>query len=183
MICDFQNISESITIKLFTHYNIIRCTLFSYSVEQQKIFYMITTYFLFFIIILNNRRHKRRKEQIMKPRRLHSYPDISDYRDTFKQPNNIRPRSSKRPPPSPRDPNPPPMYFDTNQRDDFKAPKETGRPPDYAPVRHFLLPPFFRWDYITPIHITFSCFISTKVCKFKHIFNSFFTKRNLHVQV
>ncbi|XP_060589971.1 uncharacterized protein LOC132745164 isoform X1 [Ruditapes philippinarum] len=79
------------------------------------------------------RRHKRRKEAIPKPRRLRSYPDVSDYRDTFKQPNNIRPRSSKRPPPSPRDPNPPAMVFSTNQREDFRAPRETGRPPDYAP--------------------------------------------------
>ncbi|WAR04322.1 hypothetical protein MAR_019691 [Mya arenaria] len=29
-------------------------------------------------------RHKRRKEQMPKPRRLRSYPDVSDYRDTFK---------------------------------------------------------------------------------------------------
>jgi len=74
---------------------------------------------------------------LTKPRRLHSYPDVSDYRDTFKGSNHVRPRSSKRPPPSARDPNPPPMTFGTNQRDDFKAPTETGRPPDYAPVRSY----------------------------------------------
>lgn len=84
-----------------------------------------------------NRRHKRRKENMPKPRRLRSYPDVSDYRDTFKQPQNVRPRSSKRPPPSARDPNPPPMTFSTNQREEFRTPKETGRPPDYAPVGCF----------------------------------------------
>lgn len=97
------------------------------------------------------RRHKRRKEQIVKPRRLRSYPDVSDYRDTFKQPNNIRPRSSKRPPPSARDPNPPPMHFATNQRDDFKAPTETGRPPDYAPKETYEPPqvPIEKSTYYT----------------------------------
>lgn len=82
------------------------------------------------------RKHKRRRDQMPKePRRLRSYPDISDYRDTFKQPAGIRPRSSKRPPPTARDPNPPSMTFSTNQREDFKAPRETGRPADFAPVR------------------------------------------------
>lgn len=78
-------------------------------------------------------RHKRRKESLSRPRRLRSHPDVSDYKDTYKLNANVRPRSSKRPPPSPRDPHPPPMTLTTNQRDDFKAPKATGRPPDFAP--------------------------------------------------
>ena len=81
------------------------------------------------------RRHKRRKENIPKPRRLKSYPDTSDYMDTFKYDPTVRPRSSKRPQPSPRIKNPQPMTFSTNQREDFKAPDTTGRPPDFAPVR------------------------------------------------
>ncbi|XP_052807111.1 uncharacterized protein LOC128236268 isoform X2 [Mya arenaria] len=85
-------------------------------------------------------RHKRRKEQMPKPRRLRSYPDVSDYRDTFKHAKDVRPRSSKRPPPSPRNPNPPAMTFSTNQRDDFKAPKEVGRPPDFAPKELYEAP-------------------------------------------
>lgn len=97
------------------------------------------------------RRHKRRKDTIVKPRRLRSYPDVSDYRDTFKQPQNVRPRSSKRPPPSPRDSNPPPMTFVTNQREEFRTPKETGRPPDFAPKDKYEGPtvPFEKSTYYT----------------------------------
>lgn len=77
-------------------------------------------------------RHKRLKEMMPKPRRLRSYPDTTDYKATFTQ-KNVRPRSSKRPAPSPRDLNPPPMAFSTNQREDFKGHDTTGRPPDFAP--------------------------------------------------
>ena len=41
------------------------------------------------------------------------------------QAHDLRPRSTKRPPPSPRDHNPPPMTFSTNQRTDF-VPKDMG---------------------------------------------------------
>ncbi|XP_076457679.1 uncharacterized protein LOC143291611 [Babylonia areolata] len=44
----------------------------------------------------------------------------TDYQSTFKAKNSPRPRSSKRPPPTPRNPNPAPMTFETNQRSEFK---------------------------------------------------------------
>ena len=48
----------------------------------------------------------------------------TDYQQTYYK-KNIRPRSSKKPPPSPRDRNPPPMTFDTFQRSVF-VPKDIG---------------------------------------------------------
>ena len=94
------------------------------------------------------RRHKRRKEMMPKPRRLRSYPDTTDYKATFTQ-KNVRPRSSKRPPPSPRNLNPPPMAFSTNQREDFKGHDKTGRPPDFAPVSFVV--------YLWPVYFMYLC--------------------------
>ncbi|KAK3612123.1 hypothetical protein CHS0354_031197 [Potamilus streckersoni] len=78
-------------------------------------------------------RHKRRKDQMPRcPRRVHSFPD-TDYRSTYKEFKDTRPRSSKRPPPPIRDPNLPPMIFETSARTSYKAPEKVGRPPDFAP--------------------------------------------------
>ncbi|XP_041372775.1 uncharacterized protein LOC121386042 [Gigantopelta aegis] len=64
-------------------------------------------------------RHKRmsRPKYV---RNKEEFPE-TDYMSTFKAVQYPRPRSSKRPPPSPRDPNPKPMVFETNQRDEFKT--------------------------------------------------------------
>ncbi|ESO85955.1 hypothetical protein LOTGIDRAFT_239638 [Lottia gigantea] len=74
-------------------------------------------------------RHKRKQvpgfNGKMAPRTKREFPD-TDYKATFK-PKNARPRSSKRPPPSPRDPNPPPMTFSTNQRSEFTKPNNPER--------------------------------------------------------
>ncbi|KAL8573901.1 hypothetical protein ACOMHN_029348 [Nucella lapillus] len=45
---------------------------------------------------------------------------MTDYQSTFKAQTSPRPRSSKRPPPTPLNPHPAPMTFDTNQRTEFK---------------------------------------------------------------
>ena len=68
------------------------------------------------------RKHKRRKQNVPIPRKSCPFPQ-SDYARTFQAVQHPRPRSSKRPPPSPtvRDRHSAPMIFSTNQRDDFRS--------------------------------------------------------------
>ncbi|KAK6173160.1 hypothetical protein SNE40_016668 [Patella caerulea] len=61
----------------------------------------------------------------------------TDYKSTFKPIKNVRPRSSKRPPPSPRDPNPPPMTLVTNQRTEFTKPSNPERVVPYKPEEYY----------------------------------------------
>ena len=49
----------------------------------------------------------------------------TDYQSTYQRHRQYRPRSTKKPPTAPADPNPPPMVFDTNQRREF-TPKDLG---------------------------------------------------------
>ncbi|CAH1797421.1 unnamed protein product [Owenia fusiformis] len=51
----------------------------------------------------------------------------TDYQTKFSQPGVPRPRSTKRPPPTPREVILPPMMFDTNQRSEFKGHKDVPR--------------------------------------------------------
>lgn len=57
----------------------------------------------------------------------------SDYQATYKAQLSSRPRSSKRPPPTPRNPYPAPMTFDTNQRTEFK---NRGYVERVKPIKH-----------------------------------------------
>ncbi|XP_013394115.1 stabilizer of axonemal microtubules 1-like [Lingula anatina] len=65
--------------------------------------------------------NKRRQKQCL----------LTTSQETFKA-FSARPRSSKRPPQTPRDPNPPPMMFKTNQRDDFRPHGEVPRVQPFA---------------------------------------------------
>ncbi len=75
-----------------------------------------------------SRFHKHRKEwnekqASIQEKRQATIPETK-YQHDYKY-KDIRPRSTKKPPPSPRDPYPPPMNFDTNQRRDF-TPKDVS---------------------------------------------------------
>lgn len=87
-----------------------------------------------------HRKHKRRKQNVPIPRKSCPFPE-SDYARTFKAVEHPRPRSSKRPPPSPtvRDRHSAPMMFSTNQRDDFKSPGAVSRTKPIIPVCYPLL--------------------------------------------
>ncbi|XP_071095136.1 stabilizer of axonemal microtubules 2-like [Haliotis cracherodii] len=72
-------------------------------------------------------RHKRMGRLTKTTRRREKFP-MSDYQATFQAVQHPRPRSSKRPPPSP----PPenvgkPMFFETNQRFEFRRPTNVER--------------------------------------------------------
>ena len=74
------------------------------------------------------RYHKHRKEwnekqAAIQEKRQATIPETK-YQHDYKY-KDIRPRSTKKPPPSPRDPYPPAMHFDTNQRLDF-TPKDVS---------------------------------------------------------
>lgn len=58
---------------------------------------------------------------------------LTDYQATFKAQRAPRPRSSKRPPPTPRNPFPAPMTFETNQRTEFK---DRGYVERVKPIKH-----------------------------------------------
>ena len=62
-------------------------------------------------------------------------PPKTDYQATYTH-KNLRPRSTKRPPPSPRDRNPPPMQMSTVQRDEFvsKFDQYEGPPASFKKV-------------------------------------------------
>ena len=75
-----------------------------------------------------NRQHKGQSNARVMPKRSTTVP-LSDYQSTY-QHHNTRPRSSKKPPPTPMNPCPPPMTFSTNQRSDFipKDPRVRPQP-------------------------------------------------------
>lgn len=83
-------------------------------------------------------KHKRRKQNVPIPRKSCPFPE-SDYARTFKAVEHPRPRSSKRPPPSPtvRDRHSAPMMFSTNQRDDFKSPGAVSRTKPIIPEENY----------------------------------------------
>ena len=56
----------------------------------------------------------------------------TDYMSTFEAVKNPRPRSSKKPPQTARDPRPLPMFLTTNQKDDFK---DLGHVPRVQPIK------------------------------------------------
>jgi len=64
-------------------------------------------------------RCKRTHSHQIGPKHKGPFPK-SDYMATFEAVKHPRPRSSKRPPPTARDPRPLPMFLTTNQKDDFK---------------------------------------------------------------
>jgi hypothetical protein len=82
-----------------------------------------------------NRKHKRKKPHPTIPRSTCPFPE-SDYAQTFKAVEYPRPRSSKRPPPTPgvRDRHSAPMIFSTNQRDEFKSHGAVPRTKPIIPV-------------------------------------------------
>lgn len=70
------------------------------------------------------RHHKRKgrhpRLSSLPPQRSSEKLPETNYASTFKAVADPRPRSSKRPPMSPRNPNPPNMSFETHQRSEFK---------------------------------------------------------------
>lgn len=81
------------------------------------------------------RYHKSKKENAVQPieaskKKNGSFPE-THYQEAFRK-KPTRMRSSKRPPPSPRDPNPPPMSFETWQRSEFFEKENKGRT---APIK------------------------------------------------
>ncbi|KAL5019479.1 hypothetical protein ScPMuIL_002371 [Solemya velum] len=64
----------------------------------------------------------------------------TDYKSTFKPVENVRKRSSKRPPPTPLKSNQPKMEVTTNQKDDFRDPKVTERTKAFVPEHQYQPP-------------------------------------------
>ena len=87
---------------------------------------MVNFKYQFYII---SRAYKSRKNRVDKqlrigPRVGNAQVPKTDYQMTYDR-KDVRPRSTKRPPPTPRDTNPPPMTFETFQRSVF-VPKDIG---------------------------------------------------------
>ncbi|CAD5118516.1 unnamed protein product [Dimorphilus gyrociliatus] len=79
--------------------------------------------------------HKSKKENACQPfektnKKQGPFPE-THYQEAYRK-KQSRVRSSKRPPPSPRDPNPPPMTFETWQRSEFFERENKGR---VAPIK------------------------------------------------
>ena len=76
-----------------------------------------------------NRRNAKQDDNARIVRKV-GKPSLTDYQATYTNKQSHRPRSSKRPPPSPRDRHPPPMLTRTVQQDEFRPKFEEfeGRP-------------------------------------------------------
>ena len=101
----------------------------------------ILSYPILSYLILSYRHYKARKvnargeQRVIQKKRASTVP-VSGYQDEYPAHEHPRPRSTKKPPPTPRDPNPPPMTFWTNQQSDY-TPKDLGvRPKPIMKVRY-----------------------------------------------
>ena len=113
----------------------------SYSIAYSHFYFafafLLKTDFEYFIYrYLKNKSNQPKDPFVPLQRRASTVPAVSDYQDTYRK-HATRPRSTKRPPRTPRERNPAPMTLQTSMRAEFrpKFHEFQGRPPLAKHVR------------------------------------------------